>query len=589
MRQFFKIFFASLLALIVGLVLFIFIMTGIVSLAISGSDDKDIVINSNSVLKITLPLAMKERSSGNLFDLVDLNNMRAKQQPGLNDILKCIDKAARDENIKGIYIDLPDAQGGLAMMEDLRNALLKFKKSGKFIYAYAENYSQGAYYIVSAADKIYLNPQGSIDFHGLMTQLMFFKGTFDKLEIEPQLIRHGKYKSAGETFIMDKMSSENKAQVAAFVDNIWNNMAAGVSTSRNLSLDDVHRIADSLLIRNANDALKYKFVDKLAYFDEFTEDLNIKLGKNKKDKISTVNLNKYKNAADPVKPKYTSDRIAVIYAVGEIKSGESSDETIGADDLSATIRKARTDDNIKAIVLRVNSPGGSALASEIIWREVTLAAKVKPLVVSMSDLAASGGYYISCGAARIMAQPNTITGSIGVFGLLFNAQNMLKNKLGITVDGYKTGLYTDIGTVTRPMTAAEEKIIQQSVDQVYDTFTQRVSKGRNMPVSLVDSLGQGRVWSGTDALKHHLVDTLGGLEDAIKLAASIAQLQNYRIKEMPEKKKAVQQLMEDLSAKAQLWIENRTLGEEAQYLKALRSTLRAKGIQTRMDFEIIFQ
>ena len=589
MKQFLKIFFASLLAFIIGLVLFFFIAIGSVSLMISSGGDKSTVITDNSILKISFSQPLTERSSNNPLDLIDLSNFKSKKQPGLNDIIKCLEKAANDQKVKGIYIDVSTIQGGMAMIEELRNALLKFKKSGKFIYAYAESYSQGAYYLASVADNLYLNPQGTIDLHGLMTELMFFKGTLDKLEIQPQLIRHGKYKSAGETFIKDKMSDENKSQIAAMVDNLWNNIARQISLSRSLSVSEVKNIGDSLLVRNAADAIRYKLADKLAYKDEFIAELNKKVGLEKNDKPNLVSLNKYVDVPNLIKKKYTSDRIAVIYATGEIQSGESrSDEVMGADEISAVIRKARTDDKIKAIVLRVNSPGGSSLASEIIWREAALAAKVKPLVVSMSDVAASGGYYISCGARKIVAQPNTITGSIGVFGLLFNAQNMLKNKLGITIDGYKTGLYTDLGLPYRAMTPAEEKIIQEQVDQIYLTFTERVSDGRKIPRADVDSLGQGRVWTGDDALKNHLIDTLGGLNDAINIASKMAGLDNFRVNEYPEQKQAIQQIMEDLSENTKVWIEEHELGEQAVYLKSLRSVLRSAGIQTRMEYEIIF-
>lgn len=585
MRQFIKTFFAALLALIAGTVILFFIFIGIVSLAISSGSSKEVVLTTNTVLKISLDNELNERSSNNPLDMFDLKSMHARKQPGLQDIIACISKAAKDDKIKGIYIDLQQVQGGMAMLEELRNALLDFKKSKKFIYAYAESYSQGAYYIASTADKIYLNPQGMVELHGLMMETMFFKGTLDKLEVQPQLIRHGKFKSAGETYTNDKMSAENKIQVAAFVDNIWDNIASQVAASRKMTTTELKQIADSLLARNADDALKYNLVDKLAYYDQFTSDINALLGKKKDDKLVTITLNKYKNNANSVKTKYTADRIAVIYATGEIESGEGSDDKIGADDLAATIKKARTDENVKAIVLRVNSPGGSALASEIIWREIVLAANTKPLVASMSDVAASGGYYISCAANKIVAQPNTITGSIGVFGLVFNAQNLLRNKLGITIDGYKTGMYTDLGSMSRPLSPVELKIMQTEVDRVYDTFAHRVSDGRKIPVTLVDSLGQGRVWCGTDALKHHLVDTLGGLKDAIKIAAKMAGVEHYRIKELPEKKKAFQQIMEDLSDNAQIWIEEKELGEQGIYLKAMRSLLKAAGIQTRLEYE----
>ncbi len=586
MRQFFKIFFASLLAFVLGVIVVFFLIIAIISAMISGAGESKVTMTDNSVLMISLSDDVKERTSNNPLSNFNIGNMSAHNQAGMNDILKCIKKAADDSRIEGIYIDASSMQAGMAQTEEIRNAIIKFKKSKKFVYAYADEYSQNAYYLATAADKIYVNPQGAVELHGLMTQLMFFKGTFDKLEIEPILIRHGKYKSAGETFVMDHMSEENRKQVASFVDDIWNNIKTEIAASRGLSPEEVENISDSLKVRSASDALKFHLVDKVAYYDQFIKDVNKISGTNDDVKLNTITLGKYKDVPAPTKEKFTTDRIAVIYASGEIHSGEGDDETIGSDRIAQAIRKARLDKNVKAIVLRVNSPGGSALASEVIWREATLAGSSKPLVVSMSDLAASGGYYISCGAKKIFAQPNTITGSIGVFGLMFNAQNMLKNKLGITTDGYKTGLYTDLGLPTRPMTKAEEFIIQQSVDSVYDVFTQRVSEGRSIAKTDVDSLGQGRVWSGSSAIANNLVDTLGGLDDAVAYAAKLARIDNYRIKELPEQKEAFEQIVEDLSGEASVWYEKKQLGEEAKYLKALRKALKSSGVQTRMDFDI---
>ncbi|MEP7264150.1 MAG: signal peptide peptidase SppA, partial [Bacteroidota bacterium] len=528
---------------------------------------------------------VNERTSANPFHNFDFGNMESHQQPGMNDILQCIDKAATDSRIKGIYIDASDVTTGMAQTEEIRNALLKFKKSGKFIYAYADAYSQNAYYLSSAATKVYVNPQGLVELHGLMTQLMFFKGTFEKLEIEPVLIRHGKFKSAGETFVLDKMSDENREQVAYFVNDIWNNIVSQIAASRGISNAEVENIADSLKVRTAYDAFKNKLVDRVAYFDEFITDINTVAGISS-SKMETITASKYKDVAPEIKNKFTTDRIAVIYAEGEITGGEGDEKTIGAAKTADAIRKARFDNNVKAIVLRVNSPGGSALASEVIWREALLAGNSKPLIVSMSDLAASGGYYISCGAKKIFAQKNTITGSIGVFGLLLNAQNLLKNKLGITVDGYKTGLFTDLGLPTKPVTVAEQLIIQQSVDSIYQVFTQRVSDGRKINIATVDSLGQGRVWAGSSALKNNLVDTIGGLLDAISFAAKSAHLDNYRLKELPEQKEAFAELLSGLSGEASIWYEAKELGEQATYLRSMKKALRSQGVQMRLDYDI---
>ncbi len=590
MKQFFKIFFASMLGFIIGMVLLVFIFFVVVSAVVSSVSDKKVTVEKNSLLHITLDQPVEERSSNNPLSKFDFSSFSSHSQPGLNDIIKDIDKAAKDDNIKGVFLDINSVQGGIASMEEIRNALLRFKKSKKFIYAWAESYSQGAYYLASAADKIYLNPEGGVELKGLATEMLFFKGLLEKLEIQPEVIRHGKFKSAIEPFILDKMSDENRKQVATFINAIWNNLTTKMAESRGVDQQQIKLIADSLLAQTAEDALRLKLVDKLAYKDEFIADVNTKLGKSKNEKLNLITLNKYDNATEKNKKKFTTDRIAVIYANGEIISGKGSDSKIGADDLSKTIRDARNDDKVKAIVLRVNSPGGSSLASEIIWREVKLASAAKPTVVSMGDVAASGGYYISCAANKIVAQPNTITGSIGVFGLLWNAQNMLKNKLGITTDTYKTGAYTDLGTVTRPLSTAETAIIQKEVNKIYDTFTKRVSDGRNILQADVDSIGQGRVWSGTDALSLHLVDTLGGINDAVAIAARLAKLDNYRIKELPEEKEPLEKIMEDFSEDAHVTYLKKTLTEEQYKLfSASQNIMNRKGIQSLLMVDLKIQ
>ena len=588
MKQFFKIFFASMLGFIIGIVLLVFIFFVVVSAAVSSMSNKEITVEKSSLLHITLKAPLEERSSSNPLESFDFSNFSSNKQPGLNDIVSNIDKAANDDNIKGIYIDVSSVQGGIASMEEIRNAILRFKKkSGKFVYAWSESYSQGAYYLASAANKIYLNPEGSIELKGLNAEVMFYKGLLEKLEIEPQIIRHGKFKSAVEPFILDKMSNENRAQVATFVDAIWNHLTLKIAESRGLPHANIKLIADSLLAQNADDALRLKLIDKLAYKDEFIADVNTKLGVSKTEKLALVSIGKYTHSNDSKKKKFTTDRIAVIYANGSINSGEGDENNIGSTGLSKTIRDARNDDKVKAIVLRVNSPGGDALASEVIWREVKLASAVKPTIVSMGDVAASGGYYISCAANKIVAQPNTITGSIGVFGLLFNGEKMLKNKLGITTDRYKTGVYTDMGSFTRPITPAETNIIQKDVNRIYDTFTKRVSEGRKIAQADVDSIGQGRVWSGVDALSLRLVDTLGGMNDAIAIAARMAKLDNYRVKEMPEVKEPIQKIMEEMSEEVHVrFMKQQLTPEQFKLIQASQTILKLKGVQSIMMIDL---
>ncbi|HNP48720.1 MAG TPA: signal peptide peptidase SppA, partial [Bacteroidia bacterium] len=430
----------------------IIVISGVVSAVKS---DTEISVQDNSILQLTFNREIKERSTNNPFEGFDLGNLVPERDLGLDDILKNIKKAKRDSRIRGIYLDLTSLQAGMATVEEIRNALLDFKQSRKIIYAYSEGYSQGAYYLASVADRIYLNPTGSVDFKGLHAELMFFKGTLDKLEIEPQIIRHGKYKSAVEPFLLDKMSPENREQMNDMVSALWSNTVSNIAVARKLSVDQVQEIADKYACRNANGALASGLVDKISYYDQVLSDFRKVTGQNEKDNVRFIAIRKYDKAFVKAEKEWSNQKIAVIYAAGDIVSGKGQEDEIGSDKLAASIRKARLDSSIKAIVLRVNSPGGSALASDVIWRETVLARQAKPLIVSMGDYAASGGYYISCAADTIVAQPNTITGSIGVFGLMFNAQKLFNNKLGITFDTVKTARYADIGSSTRPLRADE--------------------------------------------------------------------------------------------------------------------------------------
>lgn len=573
---------------IIGSFFLIFIVLFIVSMMASSLSNETVTFTDNSVLHIRLEKEIIERSSSNPFEGFNFSDFSSNQQLGLNDIVKNISKAKSDDRIKGIYLDIPTIQGGMASIEEIRNALIDFKKSGKFIYAYSDYYSQGSYYLASVANKIYLNPEGQVTLNGIGSQLMFFKGTLEKLEIEPQVIRHGKFKSAIEPFILDKMSPENREQIAAFVDPIWKHISDEICQSRKIDPITFKNMVDSMQLHTAADAKELKIVDELAYYDEFAGQVSKKMGTKAGKDLPLISLNKYNKTAAKNAGKFSMDKVAIIYAFGEIGNGEGSAESIGSDKLSETIRKARLDDKIKAIVLRVNSPGGDALASEEIWREVSLAKKAKPVIVSMGDLAASGGYYISCAADKIVAQPNTLTGSIGVFGLIFNAEKMFKNKLGVTIDTYKTNPYTDMGTPLRPLTTAESIILQKDVDRIYDVFTRRVAEGRNMTQAQVDSIGQGRVWSGMNALKLGLADTLGGIETAIAIAVKQANLTAYRTVELPVQKDPVQELVEDFSSEVRVKMMKEDLGETYPYVKAAKEILKLKGVQALSMYRIGF-
>ena len=582
MRQFFKFMFASMAGFILSMIIFFFIVMGVISgMMLSLKDEGTVSISDNSVLEIKFENPIKERTNNNPLQNLDFSGLNPEKTPGLEDILKSITKSKNDNRIKGILLDLSSIQAGLATIEEIRDALLDYKKSGKFLYAYSESFSQGAYYLASAADKIYLYPEGEVNFRGLHADLMFFKGSLEKLELHPEIIRHGKFKSAVEPFMYDKMSEENREQVEVFLTSIWNNILSSIAGSRNIQVDELQKIADGIEGRNADFALSLHLVDKLSYYDEVLSEIKKITSLNEKDKIKFVSLKKY-NRAYVKGEDFSAKKIAVVYANGPIVSGEGASDEMGSETIAAALRKARLDSSVKAIVLRVNSPGGSALASDVIWRETILAQKAKPLIVSMGDYAASGGYYISCAADTIVARPNTITGSIGVFGILFNAQDMFKNKLGITFDSVKTGKHADIGSFYHPMIESERQMIQESVEKIYDTFISHVSEGRGMNKADVDNIGQGRVWSGADAKRLGLVDVLGGLNDAISIAAKKANLTNYRTIALPEQKEFIEKLVEDLNAEVKTHFEKQQLGESYKYFKMLNDLVKERGIMAKM-------
>lgn len=593
MKNFFTSFFGAAFGVIIALVLIVIIIIGSIAGSIGKAfeqGEKKTEIKANSVLYVDFKNVISDRTQDNPFANFNFSSLGEKPL-GLDKIVENIKKAESDSLIKGIYLHLTDVNAGIATTEEIRNALLDFKKSKKFIYAYSEVYSQKSYYLASAADKIYLNPQGGMEFKGLSAQIMFYKKALENLNVDVQIFRHGKFKSAIEPFMLDKMSEANRLQTEVFMGSLWNSMLEGISKARGISKDELNSIADNLKLQNPNDALNLKLVDGLFYSDEVQVELKKKLGTKDAAKINFIKLADYnsdeqENPFKKLKEK-KGDKIAVIYAVGSIESGEGDDNTIGSDRIAKAIKDARLDANVKAIVLRVNSPGGSALASDVMWREVTLAKLAKPVVVSMGDVAASGGYYIACAADRIFAQPNTITGSIGVFGMMPNAQKMLSEKLGITIDTVNTNKHSDVGTLYRGVTETERAYIQKGVEDVYDVFTKRVAEGRKMKQVAVDSIGQGRVWSGADALKINLVDELGGLDAAIAFAKTKAKLKNYSIVTYPKQKNPLDEILGKVEAETEAKIMNKNLGESYKYIKHLRDLLKMKGVQARMPFEYI--
>ena len=592
MKQFFKFMFASFAGTLLTLLVLMFIGIGMVSAVVSMSEKEQVKIKPNTVLTVDFSVPLLDRGSKNPFENFNFESMESSNPLGLKEVLDNIEKASKDPNISGIYMDLSEINGGMANMQEIRAKLEAFKSSGKWIMSYSEGYSQAAYYLASVSDEIYLNPEGMIMFKGLYTQLAFVKNLLEKLEVEAQIIRgpNNQFKSAVEPLMYDKMSEANRIQTEKMLGTAWDELLSAISSSRGISKETLNKVADELALTKADKALELKFVDGLAYKDEVLAKLREKTGVDTKAKIPQVSLSKYTNAKVG-EPSGSKNKIAVIYALGEIGGGKGSENSIGSDGLSKTIRKAREDDNVKAIVMRVNSPGGSALASEIIRREVELAKGSKPFIVSMGNVAASGGYWISTNADYIFADPTTITGSIGVFGVIPNMKKLFNNKLGITFDKAMTNSNSDYIDVMEPLSPFQQAKIQEEVVEIYDEFTSLVARTRNLSQTYVDSIGQGRVWMGRDALALGLVDELGGMEKAIAYAAEKAALgSDYKLTEMPEQKDPFQQLIEGLSgetrAKAMLKAQ---LGDYYEYVEYVQSLSQIKGVQARMPFYIQIQ
>ncbi|MBS1529763.1 MAG: signal peptide peptidase SppA, partial [Bacteroidetes bacterium] len=533
MKQFFKFVFATMVGIILTSIIFIIIIIGIL---VAASGEKHIDVDQDSVLHINLNARIPERTPHNPLEGLGFLGIESEKVIGLNDILANIKRAKTDPNIKGIFLDESYLLSGQATTEEIRNALIDFKHSGKFIVAYSEVYTQSFYYLASVADKIYINPKGIFEFRGFSSQITFLKGTLDKLGIEAQVIKVGTYKSAVEPFVLTKMSPANREQVTSYLGSLYDHFLTGISESRKMNKDSLFDVANNMRIQFPEDAMKYHLVDGMKYRDEVLDELKERTDAASKSDLHSVELADYTNAADKPDKKISKNHIAIIYASGEIQGGDGDENTIGSDRISEALRKARLDDNVKAVVLRVNSPGGSSLASDVIWREVYLTKKVKPIIVSMGDLAASGGYYISCAADSIYAEPNTLTGSIGIFAIIPNLQKLFNDKLGMTFDGVKTGKYADLGDVSRPLSPEEKAILQNNVNRGYDEFTKAVAAGRHKSQAYINSIGQGRVWTGSQAVKIGLVDKLGNINDAIKSAAKMANLKNYTLFGYPEQK-----------------------------------------------------
>lgn len=584
MRSFLKFFFASFVALIVfSIIGFFFMLAMITRLATA----EKVVIGTNGVLVLDISQSFNEQRVIN-DPISTYYTDEPGQVPGLFDVVRLIKKAATDDNIKGIYLKTDGNGNGYASSEELYKAIIEFRKSKKFVYAYAEIMPQNAYGIAVAADKVYLNPKGSIDFSGYSLTMLYLKGTLEKLEIQPQIFYNGKFKSATEPLRETKMTEANRIQTTAFLNELYGDFLQKVSKARDIDTATLHQYANEGNIQFPEDALRYKLVDGLRYDDQVMDEIKRHLNLKGEEKVNFVSINRYDKARGS---SDASGNLALIYAEGDIVGGSSDNQTtIASEDYIKMIRDARQDRDVKAIVFRVNSPGGSALASEGIWRELSLARKSKPVVVSMGNYAASGGYYISCMADSIFAESTTLTGSIGVFAVLPNMQGFFNNKLGITFDNVKTGQYADLGAAHRPLTEKEKAIIQRSVDSIYATFKDRVVDGRKLSAAIVDSISQGRVWTGFQAQKLGLVDRLGGISDALACAARMANLPETNVVAYPKPVNPYEKLIKTLGGDIRAGMVKEELGEHYHFYQVLKNLTRmTSGVQAKLPYDFIIQ
>ncbi len=577
MKQFLKFTLATILGVFLASILSMLLFFGIAG-AIAGSSEEVVEITENSVYQLDLEGTLVDRSEENPFAGAFAEAFGQDEQKviGLDDVLANIRKAKENENVKGIYLKGGMLMGGYASLKEIRDALVDFKKSGKFIVAYADNYMQKNYYLASVADKVLINPEGMLELKGLSAELMFFKNTLDKLGIEMQVVKVGTYKSAVEPYINTKMSDANREQVNVFLGSIWKNMVSHISKSRKITPENINLYADEMMMFQPTAKLKqYALVDSLVYADE----VDSIIGKFVKDfkLVEHADMNK---VAD--NEKFEKNKVGVIYAVGAIDGGDS--EGINSEKLVETINEVAKDSSVKAVVFRVSSPGGSAYGSEQIWRALTQLKAKKPLVVSMGDYAASGGYYISCMADQIVAQPNTITGSIGIFGLIPNIEG-LNNKLGFTYDVVKTNKMGDAISVNRKFTPEERYLMQGYVNRGYELFVKRCADGRKKSTDQIKAIAEGRVWTGEDALKIGLVDKIGGMDEALKIAVSKAKLKAYMVKEFPVKEDFFTKLMKDFDSSVETRILKSQLGDDYKLLRKAQELKQINGIQARMPFE----
>ena len=582
--KFLKAFLASFLALVVfsifGFFMFAAVIAGLES-------EKEVTVEENSILHINLNQPLADRSFNDPFSELGFNSSEGKKI-GVIDLKKALEQAATDEKIKGVVLSAPSLMGGFAMGSDVRKALVKFKTSDKFIYSYADYLTEGGFYLSSVADELYVSPAGGIEWNGLSSSMPFLKGTFEKLDIKPQIFRVGTYKSAVEPLILDKMSDANREQTTSFLNSIYNYMTLEMAPDLKMDVAELRSISDKMSAQNLEQAKALGLITGTLYKDQFLRKVADLIEVEETKDINFVSFQDYNTSYKH--SNSSKNRIAVIIAEGEIVDGKGGKGQIGSDKFTRELRKARENDKIKAIVLRVSSPGGSALASDLIWREVVKTKEVKPVIASFGNYAASGGYYISMAADTIVSEPNTITGSIGIFGIIFNMGDFMANKLGITTDGVSTGDFSGMMTSSRALTDAEKRIIQNSVEEGYELFTSKAAEGRNMSIENLKAIASGRVWTGSQAKENGLVDILGNLDDAIKIAAEKAGIaDDYKVRYYPEQKSTLEEFIAELEGDTQARLMKSKLGDMYPYADMIEKVKAMKGVQARMLFDVEIQ
>ena len=581
-------FFKRVLSTVTGIFVFLGICFGflfVLALIFGSSSEELVSVKPNSILELKLDFPIKDYAGK--IEFKEYSFLNEEEKNGLFNIIDAIKYAETDDKIKGISIDNNFIDAGISQTKALRDALLEFKKSGKFIMAYADIYTQKDYYLSSVADTMYLNPAGILEFKGLYSEQLYFKDFQENTGLKMEVVRFGKYKSAVEPYLANEMSDENREQISSLLNGIWTEIKQEISVSRNVSVEKLNHIADSLLTRNANLAKTSKLIDKVGYYDEYVFGLKNAIDVSKDENFETVTIEDYALHVSNKLSHVSKNKIAVIYAEGEIIYGEGDENYVGQGTMSVSLQQAREDDKVKAIVLRINSPGGSALASELIWREIELTKKIKPVIVSMGDMATSGGYYIACNADEIIAEPTTITGSIGVFGTLPNVKG-LADKWGINAEQVVTNTNAVTYSLFEPLSETQHEFIKEGVIDVYELFTNRVAVGRNKTQDDVKAIAEGRVWTGVDALINGLVDELGGLDLALTRAAEAAKISDYKIKEFPVFEKDLDKILESFGViKSKESILKDELGEESyKILKEIKAMSQRKGVQLLYPYNL---